>query len=119
LQTSTPRPGFSGGGRSFGPNREVTLAREVGCKKVIFASDCLALVQRITSSRMDRFSVSILVSGIKEVSKYFTSVSFTHVKRHLNEAAHILAKSCFSVSSSEVFYSVPDYIRETLCIGVI
>jgi hypothetical protein len=48
-------------------------------------------------------SVGILVSGIKEVSKSFTSISFTQVKRHLNEATHFLAKSCFSVSSSEVF----------------
>jgi hypothetical protein len=86
---------------------------------VIFASDCLSLVQRIISSRMDRSSVGILVSGIKEVSKSFTSVSFTHVKRHFNEAAHILSKSCFSVSFSEVFYSVPDCIRGTLCIDVI
>jgi hypothetical protein len=59
------------------------------------------------------------VSGIKEVSKSFTSVSFTHVKRHLNEAAYMLAKSCFSVSSSEVFYSVLDCIRGTMCIDVI
>jgi hypothetical protein len=59
------------------------------------------------------------VSGIKEVLKSFTSVSFTHIKHHPNEAAHILAKSCFSVSSSEVFYSVPDCIRGTLCIDVI
>jgi hypothetical protein len=100
-------------------HRAVTLAREVGCEKVIFASDCLSLVQRIISSSMDRSSVGILVSGIKDVSKSFTSVSFTHVKRHLNEAAHILAKSCFSVSSSEVFYYVPDCIRGTLCIDVI
>jgi hypothetical protein len=35
-------------------HRAVTLASEVGYEKVIFASDCLSLVQRIISSRMDR-----------------------------------------------------------------
>jgi hypothetical protein len=46
-------------------------------------------------------------------------VSVIHVKRPLNEAAHILAKTCFSSPSSEVFYSVPECIRGTICIDII
>jgi hypothetical protein len=99
--------------------RAVLLAQEEGFDQVIFASDCLSLVQRLNSSRMDRSSAGILVHGIKTMTNSFTSISFIHVKRNLNEAAHILAKSCLSVSSSEIFHSVPDCIRETLCIDVI
>jgi hypothetical protein len=58
------------------------------------------------------------VDGIKSMTNSFTSVSFIHVKRNLNEAAHILAKSCGTFTSSGGFYSVLDFIRGTLCIDV-
>jgi hypothetical protein len=38
----------------------------------------------------------------------FISVSFHHVKRSSNEAAHFLAQSCVTANSSFVFRSVPD-----------
>jgi hypothetical protein len=44
---------------------------------------------------MDRSSVGLLVDGIKSMINFFTSVSFIHMKRNLNEAAHILAKGLF------------------------
>jgi hypothetical protein len=99
--------------------RAVSLARDEGFNKVIFATDCLSLVHRLNSSVMDRSSMGLLVDDIKSMTNSFTSVSFIHVKRNLNEAAHILAKSCGSYTSSEVFYSFPDCIGETLCIAII
>jgi hypothetical protein len=68
---------------------------------------------------MDRSSVGLVVAGIKQLVSGFTSVSFCHVKRVLNEAAHVLAKSCQDVNSSFISYSVPDCIRGLLCIDVI
>jgi hypothetical protein len=50
------------------------------------------------------------------MAKLFSSVSFCHVKRNLNEAAHILAKT--SLFSSCFFDSVPDCIRGTSCTNV-
>lgn len=94
--------------------RSVSLALDEGYDKVIFASDCLSLIQRLNSEMMDRSPV-----GIKAMTTLFSSVSFTHVSRSLNVAAHTLPKSCISFSSSEVFYSVPDCIRGTFCIDVI
>jgi hypothetical protein len=87
--------------------RAVSLARDEGFDKVIFASKCLSLVHRLNSSVVDRSSVGLLVDGIKSMTSSFTSVSFIHVKHNLNEAAHILAKSCGTFTSSVVFYSVP------------
>ena len=108
--------GPSGGsGSPSSSSSAVELARENGLEKVIFVTDCLSLIQRLNSSVMDRSPVGILVGGIKVMATSFTSVSYTHVKRHLNEAAHRLAKSCFSFSSSEVFISVPDCIQG-LCV---
>jgi hypothetical protein len=99
--------------------RAVSLAREKELDKVIFATDCLSLVQRLHSSTLDRSQVGILVGEIKSLFCAFTEVSFVHVKRNLNGAAHYLAQSCRSFPSSEVFSSVPKCIRETLCIDVI
>jgi ribonuclease HI len=96
----------------------VQLARDEGRDKVIFASDCLSLVQRLNSSGIDRSSVGLVVSDIKQMATDFYEVSFRHVKRVLNEAAHLLAKSCNNVNSSCVFYSVPKLIWGTLCIDV-
>jgi hypothetical protein len=96
--------------------RAVSLARDEDFDKVIFVSDCLSLVYRLNSSVVDRSSVGLLVDGIKSMTSSFTSVSFIHVKHNLNEAAHILAKSCGTFTFSDVFYSVPDCIRRTLCI---
>jgi hypothetical protein len=98
--------------------RAVELARDEGLEKVIFESDCLFLVQRMNSTVMDMSLVGITTSEIKHMSRCFQSVSFRHVKRVFNEAAHRLAKSSEDVNSSLIILSVPDFIRETLCIGV-
>jgi hypothetical protein len=86
--------------------------------KVIFETDCLSLVQRLNSSTMDRSSVGMLVAKIKASGRGFTLISFRHVKRVFNQAAHLLAKSSLDVNSSCVFYSVPEFIRGTFCIDV-
>jgi hypothetical protein len=68
---------------------------------------------------LDRSPVGVLVADIKSLAKSFTSVSFIHVKCCLNEAAHVLAKSCINFTSSEVFHTILECIRGTLCIDVI
>jgi ribonuclease HI len=98
--------------------RAVQLARDEGMDKVIFETDCLSLVQRLNSLTMDRSSVGMLVAEIKVSGRGFTSISFRHVKRVFNQAAHLLAKSSLDVNSSCVFYSVPEFIRGTFCIDV-
>jgi prephenate dehydrogenase len=68
---------------------------------------------------MDRSAVGIVIAGIKHLVKDFASVSFRHVKRVFNEAAHLLAKFCSDANSSFIFYSFPDFIRGSLCIDVV
>ena len=96
----------------------VIFARDEGYDKVVFVSDCLSLVQRLNSPEFDRSTVGTLVANIKQLVASFSSTSFCHVKRSLNEAAHFLAKSS-SVFSTCVFHSVPDCIRGTCCINVV
>jgi hypothetical protein len=75
--------------------RAVQLAQEEGFPKVIFASDCLSLVQRVRSSSVDRLPVGVLVADIKSLAKSFTSVSFIHVKHCLNEAARSASRELY------------------------
>lgn len=74
--------------------RAVFLARDEQFSNVIFTTDCLPLVQRLNSSVQDRSLSGSVVADIKHVSGFFTSVVFKHIRRYLNETAHVLAKSC-------------------------
>ena len=103
---------------SWALRHAVILARDERLTSVIFASDRLSLVQRMNSSSMDRSEVGVVVSDIKRLVACFSSVSFYHVKRALNVAAHILARYCEFASSKVVYYSTPECIRQTLCTDV-
>jgi hypothetical protein len=110
--TNLPSPEY---GEAIALRRAFLQAHDRGLDKAIFTSDRLSLVQRFGSTTRDRSSLGILVDDIKHLVKDFNSASFIHVRRELNEAAHVLAKSCFNVNLSEVFLSVPDCIRQTIC----
>jgi hypothetical protein len=98
--------------------RAMEVAAEQGYKKVIFASDCLSLIQRTLSCKPDRSLVGTVVRDIKRMTMYFDSAVFRHVKRSLNEAAHILARTCDVTSLGFISSSAPVSIRKTLCIDV-
>jgi hypothetical protein len=111
-----PEPEFA---EAMALRQATSLARKKGLGQVIFSSDCLSLVQCLHSEARDRSPVGVLMEEIKFVVKDLTSTSFIHVKRKLNKAAHLLAKSCNCLKSSEVFNSATDCIRRTLCIDVL
>jgi hypothetical protein len=48
---------------------------------------------------------------MKSKRSWFTSSTFKHVRRFLNEPAHILARSCSDSSLSFVFDFALDFIR--------
>jgi hypothetical protein len=97
----------------------VMITCNKGYDKAIFASDCLSLIQRLNSLAPDRSPVGSVVQDIKVLVAGFSSVTFKHVKRSLNEAAHILARSCDLATLGFISDFAPDSIRETLCIDVI
>lgn len=108
----TPAPELA---EAMALRRSVYLAREKGYTSVIFASDCLSLVQRVNSSVRDRSLVGTVVFDIKCAASGFPSVIFKHIRRQSNVLALDLAKSCMNSSGLSVFHSTPDCIRETLC----
>jgi hypothetical protein len=77
--------------------------------------DCLSLIQRLKASGHDVSQVGSSVQDIKLMARGFTSVSFCHVNRSLNEAAYLLARACDV--SSLCFFSISalELIQKTLC----
>jgi hypothetical protein len=120
LVISEPLRGFTSPemAEALALQRAVIVAGERGYDKVIFASDCLSLIQRILSPKPDRSLVGAVVADIKLKRRCFSSVSFRHVKRSLNEAAHILARSYDVTSLGFISTSAPASIRKTLCIDI-
>ena len=98
--------------------RAVEIAKERGHDRVIFASDCLSLIQRISSVSPDRSPVGSVVLDIKKMIAGFNSATFRHVNRSLNEAAHILATTCDVSSRGFISSLAPDSIRKTLCTDI-
>ncbi|KAE8803228.1 non-ltr retroelement reverse transcriptase [Hordeum vulgare] len=98
--------------------RAVTIADAKGFERVIFASDCLSLIQRLQSSKPDRSMVGSVMMDIKHMVSSFSSATFRHVRRNLNEATHLMARTCDLHSLGFISDFAPDGIRETLCIDV-
>jgi hypothetical protein len=78
-------------------------------------SDCLSLIQRVNSSMLDRSNIGVVVQDIKLLAHNFDEVSLSHVRRHCNESAHILARSVERFSFSVFKNFTLDCIRQTLC----
>jgi ribonuclease HI len=93
----------------------VSFAIGEGYSKVIFASDCQSVINRIKSMLIDRSAYGPVIEDVKLLAKSFDSCSFQHVYRVLNIAAHSLARKCeFSVDA--VWRGNPPVcIREAIC----
>jgi hypothetical protein len=98
--------------------RALSLAGDEGFDKIVVASDCLSLVQRVNSPVIDRSQVGVIVQDIKTLADGFASVSFIHVYRQCNIAAHTLARSAEQFISVVFRNSIPDCIRQTICNGL-
>jgi hypothetical protein len=117
---SLPLQGFTSPemGEALALRGAVMIACDKGFNKVIFVSDCLSLIQRLNSPAPDRSEVGSVVKDIKTLVAGFSTANFRHVKRCLNEAAHILAKTCNLASLDFISIFVSECIRKTLCINV-
>jgi hypothetical protein len=95
--------------------RAVSLAGDEGFDKLMVVSDCLSLIQRINSSELDRSPIGVVVQDIKLLATKFIAVSFSHIFRESNFAAHTLARSAERFVSICFRNSIPDCIRQTIC----
>jgi hypothetical protein len=121
LAASEPLMGFTSPelAEALALHRAVAVASEQGMNKVILASDCLSVINRLKSTDQDRSEVGSVVLDIKLLVAGFSSATFRHVPRLSNEAAHILARSCNFNSLGFISSSAPELIRKTLCTDVL
>lgn len=91
------------------------FAEETGFQKIIVASDCASLINKVKSHEIDRSCTGAIVFDIKSKAPKFKSCCFTHVSRSCNEAAHVLAKSAEHDVRSYWFNESPDIIRAIVC----
>jgi hypothetical protein len=91
------------------------ITRDKGFQKIILMSDCLSLIQRIVSPGMDRSVVGTMVGDIKSLATEFSTVSFKHIGRKNNVAAHLLDRSSETTLCFFSFDVLPVVIRKELC----
>jgi len=96
--------------------RALFFAMQLPYDKVVVASDCLTLINKLRSRKVDRSHTGIIVEDIKQLMRVSSVVfSFIHVSRNCNEVAHALAKSADQLCVSEWFHSPPELILSKLC----
>jgi hypothetical protein len=76
------------------------------------------MIQHILFRERDRSEVGAVVSDIKKLAAKFATCSFKHYGRHMNVAAHTLARSSEPNLCNFSFDVIPDSIREVLCVDV-
>jgi ribonuclease HI len=91
------------------------FAEDGGFQRIVVASDCDALVNKVNSTAIDRSQIGAVVYDIKSWASKFVSCSFIHVNRSCNEAAHVLARSAEHDVESTWFSDVPETIRTIVC----
>jgi hypothetical protein len=109
---SEPLQGFSSPElvEALALHRAVEIARAKGFVNTTFASDCFSVIQRLNRPRPVRSDVGLVLKDIKVLAKGFSSISFKHVSRSLNEAAHLLARSCDLATLGFISDFAPDLI---------
>ncbi|KAK3164390.1 hypothetical protein QOZ80_1AG0017010 [Eleusine coracana subsp. coracana] len=96
--------------------RAIHFAMQFPFRKVMMATDCLLLINKLRSRTVDRSHTGIIIEDIKQAKRVSPVVfSFIHVSRNCNEVAHILAKSADHLYES-VWFDVPsEFILSKLC----
>jgi hypothetical protein len=91
--------------------RAIFFAKDEGFSKIIVSS----VVNRVTSGHNDRSFCGPVIYDIRSLASSFASCSFVHVYRHLNVAAHRLAKLSESTVCSVWRGFASECIREIIC----
>jgi hypothetical protein len=98
--------------------RAIQFAQAESHQRIILASDCLSVVQRLADSGSDRSTMGVVVTDIKRIAASFSSCVFHHIPHGLNGAAHLLARSCENSAFVNFHDVIPDLIRQTKCTNV-
>jgi ribonuclease HI len=82
--------------------RAVTFCREVGFSKVVLEGDALQVVHALKSSTRNWSSYGHLIEEARSHLKGMHKWRVNHVRRHLNGAAHRLAKEALTITEEMI-----------------
>ncbi|KAL9225663.1 hypothetical protein vseg_001559 [Gypsophila vaccaria] len=69
----------------------MTKARDAGISRVVVESDCLTVVNALNNSSEGRSELFLILDDIRSLASCFESISWSHIRRIFNKAAHELA----------------------------
>ncbi|KAL4384743.1 hypothetical protein GQ457_15G002920 [Hibiscus cannabinus] len=67
----------------------VTFAIELGFRSIQVEGDSLTVIKKLSSSSSDKSIIRPIISDIKSTLVFFEKITFSHVGRRGNEAAHM------------------------------
>ncbi|KAK4394097.1 hypothetical protein Sango_1880500 [Sesamum angolense] len=79
----------------------VDFGIEQGWRNCLIEGDCILVIQKLLMAKEDASAVGPIISDILCLSHFFDSLSYAHVKRTANSAAHYLAKAAFTIQAGE------------------
>ena len=91
------------------------LALETGLNKRVLEGDSLILMNALKSNSHSLAQFSHIINDIQYLASQFSIISFSHVRRHCNTVAHLIARRAISFSSLQVWMEdVPPEIVDVL-----
>ncbi|GLT69088.1 hypothetical protein SLA2020_412670 [Shorea laevis] len=95
--------------------RAVTFSRDLGFPKVMLEGDALVIVQALQSPLCNFSSYGHLIEEARSHLNSLHSWRINHVRRHLNGAAHRLAKVALTLTEDQIHVAeVPQCISEII-----
>ncbi|MFQ6651539.1 hypothetical protein Gotur_023825 [Gossypium turneri] len=70
----------------------IIMAEDMGFQDICIEGDALTIIRKLNSAEEDRSCISNLIKEIKGRGYNFRSLSFKHVPREANKAAHAMVK---------------------------
>ncbi|GMI96661.1 hypothetical protein like AT3G25270 [Hibiscus trionum] len=95
----------------------ISFAKDAGFRRIVAEGDSLVVCSKINRQEQDLSRISPIIFSIKEKAKGFESITFVHVRRELNRAAHALARFGKSFSSTQIWLEeAPPVVEEAALI---
>ncbi|KAL0325468.1 UNVERIFIED_CONTAM: hypothetical protein Sradi_5116100 [Sesamum radiatum] len=91
----------------------VDLGIEQDWRNCLIEGDCILVIQKLLVAKEDASAIGLIISDILHLSPFFDSLSYAHVKRTANSAAHYLVKAAFTIQAGG---NPPASLSETLVV---
>ncbi|MFQ6662575.1 hypothetical protein Gotur_030372, partial [Gossypium turneri] len=71
--------------------RALIFARNMRFQRLVVEGDSLTVIKTVRRNEVDKSIIRPIICHIKQMSSFFTEITYSFVHRAVNEAAHVLA----------------------------